>query len=164
MLWHRSRGDKRAGSPDASITIAFLWNNAISSLPSSAGEDLYTLDIFFYFSFFPRLYEPRRSSWKRGSKAPCNRRPATLPRGRRWLLCEPSRGVNAWRLAQTAKPRYAACGGALSAVCPCICPSANYPRTNTCMPALTRAHVQHMHAYTFVLACIDVDCRSGAMC
>lgn len=39
--------------------------------------------------------------------ASCNRRPGSLnerlPHERRWLLCEPSRGVNAWRLAQTAK-------------------------------------------------------------
>lgn len=65
----------------------------------------------------------------------CNRHPGflnkQLPRERCWLLRKPSRGVNAWRLAQTAKPRYGACGRALSAVCPYICPAANYPHIYT---------------------------------
>lgn len=80
--------------------------------------------------------------------ASCNRRPGflnkRLPHERCWLRCKPSRGVNAWRLAQTAKPRYGACGAALSAVCPYICPSANYPHTYTCS---TCTH-QHTHTHT----------------
>lgn len=78
--------------------------------------------------------------------ASCNRHPGflnkRLPYERCWLLCKPSQGVNAWRLAQTAKPRYGACGGALSAVCPYICPAANYPHTCTCFACV------HTHRYT----------------
>lgn len=64
MLWHRSRGDKKADSPDASITIAFLWNTAISPLPASPlkASPLNLLSSLFC------IHKPQRSCSKRISQ------------------------------------------------------------------------------------------------
>lgn len=108
IFWQRSRGDKRSRSLDASITITFLWSNAISLLSS------------LRFWLPPKtsvLLKPKRSFWKRRLLPRATGVPVLLnkqlPHERCWLLCEPSQGVSAWRLAQTVRSMYGACGEAL---------------------------------------------------
>lgn len=44
------------------------------------------------------------------------------------------------------KPRYGACGGAFSAVCPYICPATNYPRAYTCSTCM-HTHIHSANAF-----------------
>lgn len=44
------------------------------------------------------------------------------------------------------KPRYGACGGAFSAVCPYICPATNYPRAYTCSTSM-HTHIHRANAF-----------------
>lgn len=107
--------------------------------------------------------KPKRSFKELQTAASCNRHPefkannSLMCAERRWLLCEPSQSVSAWRLAQTTKPRYRACGGALSAGCPCICPCINYTLSCSCTQykkwmALSCV-VQHINRYVLGPTC-----------
>ncbi len=142
IFWCRTRGDKRAKSPwrinDNYIPIE-QWLFSSLLIASRRLSPLNLPSSLFYFKNYKVILETQIT-------ASCNRRPGflnkRLPHERCWLRCKPSRGVNAWRSAQTAKPRYGACGAALSAVCPYICPSANYPHTYTCSTCT------HRHTHT----------------